>query len=82
MANVVQPGVGFRPDGVARQRGSRLPAHRLIGRAIAASGPASPKLLGERRGEQGVARGVPPLGIFLPIWIADSQITFYVVSER
>ena len=28
------------------------------------TGPASPKLLGERRGEQGVAQGVPPLGIF------------------
>ena len=33
-------------------------------RPISASGPASPKLVGERRGEQGVARGVPPPGIF------------------
>ena len=40
------------------------PAHRFVARPISASGPASPKLLGERRGEQGVARGVPPLGIF------------------
>ena len=39
----------------------------LIGssvRLISPSGPASPKLVGERRGEQGVARGVPPPGIF------------------
>jgi hypothetical protein len=39
-------------------------------------------LLGERRGEQGVARGVPLLESSLPIWMADSQITFYFVSER
>ena len=43
---------------------------------------ASPKLLGERRGEQGVARGVPLLKSFLPIWMADSQITIYIVSEQ
>ena len=35
-------------------------AHRFVGRPISASGPASPKLIGERRGDQGVARGVPP----------------------
>jgi hypothetical protein len=46
------------------RRGSRLPAHRFVGRPISASGLASPKLVGERRREHGVARGVPPPGIF------------------
>jgi hypothetical protein len=47
-----------------------------------ASDPASPKLVGERRGEQGVARGVPLLESSVPNWIAESQIAFYIVSEQ
>ena len=64
------------------KREGRLPDHRFVGRPISASDPASPKLVGERRGEQGVARGVPLLESFLPIWMADPQITFYIVSEQ
>ena len=47
-----------------RNRSEVCTAHRFLGRPISASGQASPKLVGERRGEQGVARGVPPPGIF------------------
>ena len=40
------------------------------------------KLLGERKGEQGVARGVPPPGIFPADLDGRFQNQFYIVSER